>query len=312
MSRVGDVHPAAVAGPGRGSDGAAGLSEAYHVCRGMTARAARNFHYGIRLLPWPKRQGLYAVYAWSRVCDDAVDESAGDDARQGLARARGLLRRACGEGFQTDADPVVRALGDTIRRFALPVEPFEALLAGMEMDVDGRLYRSFDDLRLYCERVAGAVGRLCVEVFGYTDPSARLLAVDMGVALQLTNILRDLDEDVARGRIYLPLSEMEEEGYSADDLRRRLHTPAFARLMTRQADRALSYYARSERLFPLVSPDARACPMVLHAVYRELLARIAALGYDVFGRRVRVPLSRKLGLVGSVLWRQRRVRAGHG
>lgn len=244
------------------------------------------------------------------MCDDAVDEHAPAEARSLLARAGAVLEDAFGPRQASAQDPVTPALADAVRRFDLPREAFAAILRGMQMDLERRTYETFAELEEYCRCVAGAVGRLCLGVFGYSDPAAVPLAEDMGTALQLTNILRDLKEDVARGRIYLPRAEMEAAGYLPEDLRALRRTPAFARLMTEQVARAHAYYDRSERLFPLVSADARLCPMALHAIYRELLTCIEASGYNVFGPRLRVSTARKLQLVGGLLVRQRREMAG--
>jgi phytoene synthase len=284
------------------------IERAYEHCRRVTREAASNFYFGMRLLPPGKRRALWAVYAYSRRCDDAVDDHEGEQARAKLAEARRVAERAFGERYAEDHDPVALALGDAIRRYRMPREPFLALLAGMEMDLQARPYASFEELRLYCERVAGAVGVLCLSVFGYSDPAAPALAVDMGVALQLTNILRDLKEDSRRGRVYLPLDELAEAGYGVADLARGLRTPAFHHLMARQVARARAYFQRAAALFDLVDADARPCLMALCGVYREILDRIEGCGYDVFGRRVRLPTPRKLRLVGSLLWQQRRPR----
>ncbi len=250
------------------------------------------------------------MYAWSRLCDDAVDGPADGGAPARLDAVRRVLERAHAEGYAQDPDPVVHALGDAIRRFGLPLEPFAAILRGMEMDLRGVRYESFPQLRHYCECVAGAVGRLCLEIFGYTHPDAPDLGVEMGIALQLTNVLRDLREDVGLGRVYLPREEIEAAGYSVEDLRALRRTPSFDRLMAQQVARARAYYERSERLFSMVVADARLCLMVLHGIYRELLASIESSGYDVMTQRVRVPTRRKVQLIGTLLLRNRQVRAG--
>lgn len=304
------------------------------ACLQTTRRAAKNFYYGIRLLPRVKRGALCAIYAWSRLCDDAVDapavsatpqgwmalpmpqaapppETAAGEGRDGtadpLARPRAVLQRAQGPGYARDADPVVHALGDAIRRFALPEPAFAAILRGMEMDLSGTRYETFDQLRVYCACVAGAVGELCLAVFGYTDPQAPALGVEMGVALQLTNILRDLREDLGMGRIYLPHEEIAAAGYSLDDLRALRRTPAFDLLLTQQVDRASDLFARSERLFAMVAPDARLCLMVLHGVYRALLADIAARPDALMSRRIQVSTARKLRMALGLMLHQRQV-----
>jgi phytoene synthase len=222
-----------------------------------------------------------------------------------LDAVRSVLQRAEGALYAADGHPVVQALGDAIRRFGLPHTAFADILRGMEMDLQGVRYERFDDLRLYCERVAGAVGRLCLEVFGYRDADAPRLGVEMGIALQLTNVLRDLREDLQLGRIYLPREEVEAAGYSLEDLRALRHTPAFDRLLAQQVRRAQGYYQRAEALFAMVEPDARLSLMALHAIYRELLSVVAASGGEVLRCRVRVPTARKLLLVGTLLLRQR-------
>lgn len=280
------------------------LEQAYAVCRKMVRSAGTNFYYGMRLLPVQKRSAMHAVYAWSRICDDAVDEFYGDEARARLGTARDLLERALGPGHAVDRHPVVQALGDAIERFRLPEEPFFELIQGMLMDVEPRVYRTFAEVRQYCERVAGTIGQICVGIFGYSDPAACAMASDMGVALQITNILRDLREDVERGRIYLPGEELAEAGYTLDDLRSARRTPPFYALMEKQARRAHEYYGRAAALFPLIEEDARLCANVLYGIYYELLLRIENTGFDVFSARVRVPTSQKLRLVGALLWQR--------
>ncbi|MCL6453343.1 MAG: phytoene/squalene synthase family protein [Alicyclobacillus sp.] len=287
----------------RGGDGTVTLDDAYSACKRIARQSGTSFYYGMTLLPFIKRRSMYAVYAWSRLCDDAVDEFAGDEAIRRLDGVQTVLERALSPSYDRADDPLVYALGDSIRRFSLSPEPFYGLLEGMRMDIEPRLYPTFDDLKEYLKRVAGTIGELCVGIFGVTDAGARALAVDMGIALQLTNILRDLKEDVGRGRIYLPVDELERFGYSIDDLQRARRTPEFIQLMSYQVVRAHHYYDRARRLFHMVEPDALRCINVLYMVYYKLLEQIEEDQYNVFARRIRVSTPRKLWLVGESLWR---------
>jgi phytoene synthase len=277
------------------------LDEARRHCGAVTRTAAGSFYYGLRLLPPPKRHALYAIYAWSRAADDAVDDYVGPEARKRLARAADIVGEAVSAGYETAADPISVALGDAIRRYHLPAAPFWALLEGMEMDLEGRQYRTFGELAQYCRRVAGTVGELSVRVFGFQDAAALERADDLALALQITNILRDLNEDLGRGRVYLPVDEMDEAGYSMEDLRAHRRTDAFMNLIERQASRADAFFERARPLYDLVDGDARRCPMALAAVYQEILHRIRASQFDLFGPRIRVPRSAQWKLLMDIL-----------
>lgn len=278
------------------------VEEAYIACKKLTRQAGTSFYYGMSLLPVVKRQSMYAVYAWSRLCDDAVDEFQGNEANSHLERAEQVLNEALDLNYNQSDDPIVYALGDTIRRFHMSVEPFYDLLKGMYMDVEPPLYRTFDELKLYMQRVAGSIGQLCVEIFGASDPEANQLAIDMGIAFQLTNILRDLKEDIELGRIYLPTEELDEFGYSPDDLKALRRTPSFYELMAFETQRAHHYYERARQLFSMIEKDALRCIKMLYSVYYELLKKIEQDGYEVFERRIRVSTPRKLVLMGESLW----------
>lgn len=285
------------------------VEEAYRHCARLTRQAARNFYYGIRLLPEHKRNALSAIYAFSRILDDSVDDFSGEEAAGRLQEAARLLDRALSPEADDDHHPVVRALAHTLRRFELPVEPFLELIAGMEMDLTVSTYETFEELLVYCRRVAGAVGRISLEVFGYTRPEAVPLADDMGVALQLTNILRDVKEDYARGRVYLPQESLRRHGVSPNAFAGRKVTRELQAVLAETAQQAETYYRRAERLFPLVSADARLCPMALFTIYRELLSQIAAVDYDVLRVRVRISTARKLQLIGTLFWQTWRTKA---
>ncbi|SIS53585.1 MULTISPECIES: phytoene/squalene synthase family protein [Alicyclobacillus] len=283
------------------------LTEAYEHCARRTREAGSSFYYGMRMLPPAKRRAMYAIYAWSRLCDDAVDDHTGADALSHLATAERIYRAAYADDYHASAEPVVLALGDAVRRFGIPQEPFAHLVRGMRLDMEPVRLRTLADLEAYCDDVAGTVGLMCVHIFGYRDGRALELAIDMGRALQLTNILRDLGEDLARDRVYLPEEEMERYGYSFADLVQRRVTPAFFALMRAQAERAKAYYARAAELFSLVEPDSLRCLSMLYIMYRRLLDKIEARGFRVFDERISLSGSQKLRLVWGVLWNRRAI-----
>lgn len=282
------------------------LDEAYSACRTIVRQSGSSFYYGMRLLPEAKRRSIYAVYAWSRMCDDAVDDHEGEAADRKLESVRELLEQSIADRYSDHASPVVHALGDSIRRFELPLRPFYGLLEGMRMDIEQTAYQTFDDLREYLTRVAGTVGELCIGIFGTRRSVAKELANDMGVALQLTNIIRDLKEDVLRGRVYLPTNELAQFGYSVEDMHELRESPAFYDMMAYQVQRAHEYFDRAQGLFNLVESDALRSLSLLYSVYLELLESIERDGYHVFTHRIRVSTPRKLLLAGGALWPPRK------
>jgi phytoene synthase len=278
------------------------VDAAYQVCAERVNKAGSSFYHGMRLLPPRKRMAIYAVYAWSRICDDAVDDYHGAEAAVQLERAANLYARARADVWAQDADPVTVALGDAIRSFHMSEQPFRDFLAGMRMDLLPQVFKTFSELELYCQRVAGTIGTFCVEIFGYTDKQARDLAVDMGIALQLTNILRDLKEDADRGRIYLPRDDMHEHGVRVQDIISGYVSPQLKELLAHEAERAHAYYTRATGLFQLVEPDSLPTLQLLYDVYYVTLQKIEQAGYDVWNTHVRVSQPEKLKLVSAALW----------
>ncbi|HEV7209109.1 MAG TPA: squalene/phytoene synthase family protein [Mycobacteriales bacterium] len=253
------------------------LAEAYRDCESITRTEARNFFWGIRLLPPAQRRGLCAVYALARRIDDIGD---GDlPAAQKLERLAEVRAGVARIGSST-ADPVLFALADAGRRFPLPLSAFEELVDGVVMDVQGRTYQSFDDLVVYCRRVAGTVGRLCLGVYGARDlPRASQLADDLGVALQQTNILRDVREDLRGGRIYLPQNDLDGYGVTlviGPDGRLGGPPEAVHRLVRAAASRAEEWYARGLQLLDLLDRRSAACTAAMAGIYVRLNARLAA------------------------------------
>ncbi|MEQ4204178.1 squalene/phytoene synthase family protein [Actinopolymorpha sp. B9G3] len=254
---------------------------AYAVCEAITRQEARNFSYGIRLLPAAKRRALSAVYAMARRIDDIGDGDLPDeDKLRGLATVRAQVRQI--GAYERLAhgradDPVLTALADAAGRFPIPVAAFDELVDGCEADVRGHQYKTFDDLVGYARSVAGSVGRLSLGVFDPPDQArAAPLADTLGVALQLTNILRDLREDRQRGRIYLPEEDLERFGCSLEvDAGGALAgSPGFADLVRFEAERAETWYARGLGLLPLLDRRSRACTAAMAGIYHRLLGRI--------------------------------------
>ena len=258
--------------------------KSYTHAREVTRREAKNFYYAFRLLDEPRQNAIYAVYAFSRRADDAVDSVEEKNISEEEARSKlaGLERLLRGEAPE---DPLSPALLDTIERFKIPVQHFSELLLGMEMDLEKKRYETFDELYSYCFRAAAAVGLICIEIFGYSEEAAHQHAEELGIAMQLTNILRDVKEDMTRGRIYLPGEDLRRFNYSEAELSNYEFTPAFRELMEFQVERAREYFQRSEALFPLIDTETRYCPVLLKRLYSKILDRIELQGYDVFSRR---------------------------
>jgi phytoene synthase len=277
-----------------------GLSEDYEYCQALTRREAKNFYYGFMLLPERQRHAIYAAYAFARQCDDIADDGLPlEEARERLTDYRGALDR-CLAG--DPEGPVFTALKHSIDAYEIPAEYFYDLIRGVETDLQQNRYATFDDLRRYCHLVASVVGLISIEIFGYAGgEDAREHAADLGVALQLTNILRDIREDGLRDRVYLPSEEVEMFGYSNDELLAGEVTPAFRSLMAFQVTRAREYFAAGRRLLPYLPRRARACVGAMSAIYESILDEIARRPSIVFRKRVSLSTSQKLALAGREL-----------
>lgn len=273
----------------------------------LTRKSRSNFYYAFLFLPRVQREALYALYAFCRIVDDVVDLGGMPELqRKELERWRGEIAR-CFEG--SPEHPVARHLAEALRRFPIPRSALEAILDGVEMDLDRLRYETFEDLYPYCYRVAGAVGLCCIEIFGYSDARTREYAVNLGVALQLTNIMRDVQADAERERVYLPQEDLRRFGVSAEDLRAGNYTPAFVELMRFEARRAHQFYERAWATLP--SQDARrlVAAEIMGKIYFALLQAMEAQQFRVFGRRVTLPVSRKLAIALSCWARARLGRA---
>jgi phytoene synthase len=290
---------------------------AYSVCRSIARAAAKNFYYGFMVLPRRKRNALSAVYAFMRHCDDIADDTtlSRDDRHNKLAEWLDKVHRAL--AAQPTDDPVLLALADAQRTYQIPIGLLDQLAFGTAADLDysppensgdaplvadlpSVRYQTFDELRQYCYGVASVVGLVCIKIFGYRDPAAEPLAERCGLAFQLTNIIRDVKEDVAMGRIYFPQEDLAQCGLSAADL---AAVPAdltrIRPLLAMEADRAFDCYRAGEELIPLVNEDSQPALWVLITIYRRLLEKIVARQYDVFTERPQLSVREKLTVMGK-------------
>jgi 15-cis-phytoene synthase len=262
---------------------------AYRSCERVTRARAGNFYYGIRLLPPRKRRALCGVYAFARRVDDIGD--GGLSTEEKLARLE-EARRSLDMIDPGAPDPVLAALADVRARFSIPMDAFVDLIDGVEMDVRGTRYARFDELVQYCRRVAGSIGRLSVAVFEAADPAtAERLADDLGVAMQLTNILRDIREDTKAGRSYVPQEEIEHFGWGPDP--ERAPMDALVALVRFQATRAVDWFARGLTLLSLLDARSAACVGAMTGIYQRILERIQRHPHEVLLGRVSLPVWEK-------------------
>lgn len=266
--------------------------------RAITRKSASNLALAFVLLPKAKRDGMSALYAFCRAVDDVADEETvpAADRRETLAAWRADVRRACGD--EAPEFPVNRELQSVIRQYRLPFAHFDALLQGVEMDLDIKRYESYEQLELYCYRVASVVGLLSIEIFGYQDPACRDYAICLGKALQLTNILRDVRTDAERGRIYLPLAELARFQVTPEEILRLEYSPRFQELAGSVAARARQFYRRARESLPAVDRRAMVAAELMGSVYWRLLRKLERQRFAVFGRKpTRLNKGQKLLLV---------------
>jgi phytoene synthase len=267
-----------------------------------------NFYYSFLVLPARKRRAIVAVWDFCRAVDDAVDEIEPGPGMKARAAAeleswRAELDACYGEG-RHDGRPRTSqgaALEEFVREFNLPKSPFNDLIDGVAMDLEHAQYPTFDALEQYCRRVASTVGLVCVEIFGYRDSRARDYAINLGIALQLTNIIRDVAADLAQGRIYLPTEDLLRFAVTEDALRAGAVTPQIRALLEFECARARDYYARASRALPSVDARSLVAAEIMGGIYFEILHRIERAGYDVFRERIRVPRPYR-ALIALRLW----------
>jgi squalene synthase HpnC len=281
--------------------GSTTVATSYGECHRIAKAAHSNFYYAFFLLPKSRRDGIVALYAFMRLIDDVADEGNDLSAKQrGLANWRAALDAAvtgsdrAASSLPLGAAAVLPALVDTMRRYNMPARYLHDLISGAEMDLTVQTYTTFDRLREYCYRVAGTVGLTCTHVFGFSDPRALDLAEKLGLAFQLTNIIRDVHDDYALGRVYLPEEDLERYGVSPQDFGRTEATLGVRELLRFEADRAWQCYDEGSALLSLIDPESRGTLWLLTHTYSALLARIESLDFAVFGERVRLSRAEKM------------------
>ena len=258
-----------------------------------------SFYYAFNLLPEEKREAMNVVYAFCRKTDDIVDETteSPDVKYEKLRKWRIEFEKA----FSGHSEfQLLNKLGKTISRFNIPLDPFFELIKGMEMDLQKDRYKSFDDLQLYCYRVASTVGLMCIEIFGYKNPSTRNFAIDLGIALQLTNILRDVSKDAEKGRIYLPEEDLQNFNYSDSDLLNKVYNNQFKELMIYETGRAKQYFNSATAHLDLDDKKTMFAARAMQHIYYKMLEKIIAADYDVFNNNIKVSKIEKVGIALGV------------
>ena len=260
----------------------------------LVRTAQSNFYYAFLFLPKSKREAIFAAYAFSRHTDDIVDEAENtDSATRRLDKWRSELL-ACYDG--SPSHPITINLQQTLQNFPIPKEHFLHLIEGVEMDLCKNRYATFKELYEYCYRVASVIGLISIEIFGYGNPNTKKYAVNLGVALQLTNILRDIKKDEQQNRIYLPTEDLKRFGYSEEDLRTCTYNQAFMALMAFQCKRAREYYEQADFKLPQEDKARMFSAEIMGHIYSALLRRIESQHFNVFDRPVQLNHARKLGI----------------
>ncbi|MCZ6632188.1 MAG: presqualene diphosphate synthase HpnD [bacterium] len=272
-------------------------------CAGLVRKSRSNFYYAFLFLPKEKREAIFAAYAFSRYTDDLVDESeAPEKAIQALQAWRQELL-ACYNG--TPSHPIALNLQATLQKFPIPQEHFLHLIEGVEMDLTRNRYQTFDDLYQYCYRVASAIGLICIEIFEYQNPATKEYAINLGLALQLTNILRDVQTDFQQNRIYLPAEDLDRFQYSEKDLHAATYNTAFIDLMAFQCRRAREYYEKAASLLPKEDRRGMFSADIMGTIYARLLSQIEEAKYNIFDAPIRLSNRSKFTLALSIWLKSR-------
>lgn len=277
------------------------IAAAYKECARLTRSASSNFYIGFLALPNELRRAVCATYAFCRLCDDIVDEPMpGGDPSSELDIVHTALNDASKTPYADN--PIFTALEHAIERFSLDKKYYADVIDGCRMDIETNRYESFDDLRVYCRRVASAVGIICISIFGYTEREAIKYADDLGIAFQLTNILRDIREDYANGRVYLPQAELRSFGVLETELAGGDASRNFREMMRFQLNRARSYYESGERVIPMVI-RGRQCLELMSGFYSRLLEKIEESNVDVLSGRISLSVADKVSITAETGWR---------
>ncbi len=274
------------------------LEESYRHCRRVARERARNFYYSFLLLGKPQRNGMCAIYAFMRQCDDLSDDPAATN-KVKLAGSIALWRVQLDSALQGrfSGDPVWPAFHDTVQRYGIPHRFFHEMIEGITSDLESRQVETYKELYHYCYQVASVVGLTIIYIFGFTNTRALLLAEKCGIAFQLTNILRDVREDAGLGRVYLPAEDLQRFGVSVEQLRSGSEDDKFRQLMRFEANRARGYFVESEPLLAMIQPKSRRSLWALRAIYLTLLAKLERAHFNVLSRRINVPTFAKLLLL---------------
>jgi len=265
----------------------------------ISKKSKSSFYFAFNLLPEEKRDAMNTVYAFCRKTDDIVDENLDStDLKYEKLRRWRIEFEKCFSGHSEFA--LLNKLGTTISKFNIPLDPFFELIKGMEMDLQNDRYKSFEDLQLYCYRVASTVGLMCIEIFGYKHPSTKLFAVDLGIALQMTNILRDIGTDAKKGRIYLPQEDLKRFNYSETEIMSLVYNDNFRDLMIYESGRAKLYFNSATAHLDLDDKKTMFAARAMQHIYYKMLEKIIAADYDVYSNDIKVSKLEKVGIAFGV------------
>jgi len=291
------------------------LPNAYDYCRQIARHHAKTFYLATKFLPKRQQNPIFAMYALLRTVDDLVDLAQDKLSNGQLTREEinasitdwKVRLQACYE-WNPGNDPILMAWQDTLRHYSIPIELPLDLIDGVAMDIDFKTFETFDELYVYCYKVASVVGLMTVEIFGYSDKKALQHAIDLGIAMQLTNILRDIGEDVDRGRIYLPLEDLRRFDYSREEFMNKTMNSRFIDLMKFQIERARRYYDSADLGIPMLEKNSRLAVGISSRNYSDILKAIEENGYDVFSRRAYRSFYQKISTLPSI-WLKTRISA---
>jgi len=269
------------------------------LAKEISKKSKSSFYYAFNLLPEDKREAMNTVYAFCRKTDDIVDENSDPtDLKYEKLRKWRIEFEKCFSGHSEFA--LLNKLGTTISKFDIPLDPFFELIKGMEMDLQKDRYKSFEDLQLYCYRVASTVGLMCIEIFGYKHPSTKKFAIDLGIALQMTNILRDIGKDAKNGRIYLPQEDLNKFNYTEQEIISLIYNENFRDLMIYESSRAKQYFNSATAHLDIDDKKTMFAARAMQHIYYKMLENIIAADYDVFNNDIKVSKFEKVGIALGV------------
>lgn len=265
------------------------------IAKEIAKKSNSSFYYAFNLLPPDQRDAMNTVYAFCRQTDDIVDESSVADELKYEKLRKWRIELEKSLSGHSDY-PIINKLSKTIQKFNIPLEPFFDLLKGMEMDLQRKRYITFDDLQTYCYHVASTVGLMCIEIFGYRHSSAKDFAINLGIALQLTNILRDIKKDAEKGRIYLPQEDLKKFNYDENDLLSNTYNENFQKMMKYQVERAREYFDKATACLNLEDKKAMFAARAMQHIYYRMLNKIVDADYDVYNNKIQVSTFKKIGI----------------